>query len=206
MRTIRRSGEHEIEVKKSRFRCALARVTSEDEAREFIHARRRQHHDARHHCSAFVLGDGASTQRSSDDGEPAGTAGVPMLEVLRRNELTNTVAVVTRWFGGVKLGAGGLVRAYGTVVADALDHVGLAQRRPMRIVHITTGHLTAGKWENDLRAAGHRVADVEYGDAVRIEVHVPDDSVADFEAWLAESTGGDAVTTRGALIHVVVDL
>lgn len=203
MRTVRGFGEHEHEVKKSRFLCALARVGSEDEAREFIRNRRKAHHDARHHCSAFVLGDEASTQRSSDDGEPAGTAGVPMLEVLRRNDLTNTVAVVTRWFGGVKLGAGGLVRAYGTAVSEALDHVGLAERRPMRIVHLTTPHETAGKLENDLRAAGHRVADVEYGDQARIAVHVPDETVPDFETWLAETTGGVAHAVQGDLIHVL---
>lgn len=101
MRTIRQAGEFELEVKKSRFLCALARVTSESEAREFVQSRRKLHHDARHHCSAFVLGDLGEIQKSSDDGEPAGTAGVPMLEVLRRNELTNTAAVVTRYFGGV---------------------------------------------------------------------------------------------------------
>ncbi|QGK71722.1 YigZ family protein [Allosaccharopolyspora coralli] len=206
MRTVRRFGEHELEVKKSRFLCAVARVTSEDEAREFIRGRRKAHHDARHHCSAFVLGDEASTQRSSDDGEPAGTAGGPMLEVLRRNDLTNTVAVVTRWFGGVKLGAGGLVRAYGSAVSETLENVGLAERRPVRIMHIATRHETAGKLENDLRVAGHHVADVEYGDKARIAVHVPDETVPDFETWLAEATGGDAHAARGDLIHVLHEL
>ncbi len=206
MRTVRDFGDHELEVKKSRFLCAVARVASEEEAREFIRARRKAHHDARHHCSAFVLGDEATTQRSSDDGEPAGTAGVPMLEVLRRNDLTNTVAVVTRWFGGVKLGAGGLVRAYSTAVSEALDHVGLAERRPVRVVHLATRHETAGKLENDLRAAGHHVADVEYSDKARLAIHVPDDAVPDFETWLAEVTGGDAQALRGDLIHVLHDL
>ncbi len=93
MRTLRQAGEQEREIKKSRFICSLTPVTSEQEAREVIAQRKRVHHEARHNCSAFVLGDRGEIQKSSDDGEPAGTAGVPMLEVLRRNEITNTVAV-----------------------------------------------------------------------------------------------------------------
>ena len=110
MRTIRENGEHELEIKRSRFLCALARVDSDEAAREFIAERRKLHHEARHHCTAYVLDEGRA-QRSNDDGEPAGTAGAPMLEVLRRNEITGVVAVVSRYFGGVLLGAGGLVRA-----------------------------------------------------------------------------------------------
>ncbi|QUH05366.1 YigZ family protein [Saccharopolyspora erythraea] len=205
MRTIRQAGEFELEVKKSRFLCALARVTSESEAREFVQSRRKLHHDARHHCSAFVLGDLGEIQKSSDDGEPAGTAGVPMLEVLRRNELTNTAAVVTRYFGGVLLGAGGLVRAYGGAVSAALEHVGLLERRPVRIVSTTVDHPQAGKLENDLRSAGHRITGVEYGERVRIDIGVGESSVAEFEAWLAEATGGSASMVLGDLTHAEVE-
>ncbi|GAA4853426.1 YigZ family protein [Saccharopolyspora rosea] len=204
MRTIRRSGEHEIEIRKSRFLCALARVGTEEEAREFVRERRRLHHEARHHCSAFVLGDDGRIQKSSDDGEPAGTAGVPMLEVLRRNEVTNAVAVVSRYFGGVLLGAGGLVRAYGGAVSAALDELGLVERRPMRVVRTTVDHAAAGRLENDLRSAGHRVADVDYRDVVRIRVHVPESDVDEFRAWLAETTGGAAAVELGEVVHAEV--
>src|SRR5690606_33095353 len=102
-------GEAEIEVKRSRFLCTLRRVGTEADARAVVEEMRRQHWDARHHCSAFVLGPDGALQRSSDDGEPAGTAGAPMLEVLRGHGVSDVVAVVTRWFGGVLLGAGGLV-------------------------------------------------------------------------------------------------
>ena len=101
----------EIEVRRSRFVCDLERVETEAEAREFIEAVRASSRDARHHCTAFVLGPGGETQRSNDDGEPSGTAGAPMLEVLRGRQVSDVVAVVTRWFGGVLLGTGGLFRA-----------------------------------------------------------------------------------------------
>lgn len=201
MRTIKRSGEHEIEVRRSRFICSLARVTEESEAREFIGLQRKTHHDARHHCSAFVLGDSGEIQKSSDDGEPAGTAGVPMLEVLRRNEITNAVAVVTRYFGGVLLGAGGLVRAYGGAVSAALEHVGTLQRRPVRVLLVEADYVLAGRLDNDLRSAGYQVADTSYDTAVRFHVHVPVEDVDGFHAWLAESTGGAAQAAEGPLVH-----
>ncbi|RKT84834.1 uncharacterized protein, YigZ family [Saccharopolyspora antimicrobica] len=204
MRTITQSGEHELEVKKSRFRCALARVTDEAQAREFIQQRRKLHHDARHHCSAFVLGDLGEIQKSSDDGEPAGTAGVPMLEVLRHNEVTNAVAVVTRYFGGVLLGAGGLVRAYGGAVSAALEHVRLVERRPVRTVTTEVDYLLAGKLDNDLRSAGYQVVDTEYQDVVRFHVNVPVSEVDAFGTWLAETTGGTAEATPGALTYAEV--
>jgi uncharacterized YigZ family protein len=206
MRTIKRDGEHELEAKKSRFLCGLARVGSEAEARDFIQQKRKLYHDARHHCSAFVLGDDAEVQRSSDDGEPAGTAGIPMLEVLRRNEITNTVAVVTRYFGGVLLGAGGLVRAYGGAVSEALEHVGLLERRPVRIVSTTVDYLVAGKLENDLRSSGHHVADVAYTDQVRFDVHVAESDLPSFSAWLAEATAGTATVTTGDLTYTEISL
>lgn len=205
MRTIRSAGEHEIEIKKSRFRCALARVSTAEEARAFVQQRRREHHSARHHCSAYVLGAAGETQKSSDDGEPAGTAGVPMLEVLRRHEVTDVVAVVTRYFGGVLLGAGGLVRAYSGAVSAALDALGLVERRPMRVVSTVVDYSLAGRLENELRSSCYPVADVHYGVDVRFDVQVPEGDVPAFEVWLAEATGGAATGTVGELTHVEVE-
>ncbi|MEU6127552.1 YigZ family protein [Saccharopolyspora sp. NPDC047091] len=204
MRTIRRSGEFELEIKRSRFLCALSRADSEERAREFVAQRRKLHHDARHHCSAYVLDVDGRTQRSSDDGEPAGTAGVPMLEVLRHNEITRVVAVVSRYFGGTLLGAGGLVRAYGGAVSAALEQVGLAELRPMRLVSTTVDYLVAGKLENDLRSHGFSVSDVDYSERVRFVVQVPADDVEDFGRWLAEATGGAAEPVLGELVHAEV--
>ncbi|GAA2273203.1 MULTISPECIES: YigZ family protein [Kitasatospora] len=205
--TIRHSGTHEIEIKKSRFICHLARVADEDEAQAFIAGIRKQYWDARHNCTAFVVGGEQPRERSSDDGEPGGTAGVPMLEVLRRRGLTDTVAVVTRYFGGIKLGAGGLVRAYGSAVSEAIDSVGLLERRPVLLLVVAVDHTRAGRLENDLRAAGYVVRDLAYEAAgVRIEVGVPEPELTAFHAWLAEATGGgaEAVESGRAFVEVPV--
>ena len=126
MYTISRDYRKEIVIEKSRFICSLKKVHSEAEAQEFIKAVKKEFWDATHNCSAYIVDDLA--QRSSDDGEPSGTAGIPMLEVLRKNGLTETAAVVTPYFGGIKLGAGGLVRAYSGSVAGAVKEAGLAQK------------------------------------------------------------------------------
>ncbi|MFF8775136.1 YigZ family protein [Kitasatospora sp. NPDC015120] len=203
--TIRGAGTHELEIKKSRFICHLARVADEDEAQAFIAGIRKQYWDARHNCTAFVVGDEQRRERSSDDGEPGGTAGVPMLEVLRRRGVTDTVAVVTRYFGGIKLGAGGLVRAYGGAVSEALDEVGLLERRPVALLAVTADHTRAGRVENDLRAAGFTVSDLAYEAAgVRIEVGVPEPEVAAFHTWLAEATGGTSAAVAAGRTYVEV--
>lgn len=129
-----------------------------------------------------------------------------MLETLRRNEVTNVVAVVSRYFGGVLLGAGGLVRAYGGAVSAALEQVGTAELRPVRLVSTTVDYALAGKLENALRSAGHRIGDVDHGDAVRFDVHVPDADVAGFETWLSETTAGAATAERGPLLRAEADL
>ena len=203
--TIRASGSHEIEIRKSRFICHLARVPDEDGAQAFIASIRKQYWDARHNCTAFVVGEDQRRERSSDDGEPGGTAGVPMLEVLRRRGLTDTAAVVTRYFGGIKLGAGGLVRAYGAAVSEAVDAVGLLERRPVALFAVPAGHTRAGRLENDLRVAGYAVRDLTYeASGVQIEVGVPDGAVTEFQAWLAEATGGASRAVPAGRDHVEV--
>jgi uncharacterized YigZ family protein len=193
--SVAREGGHEIEIKRSRFLCALAPVTSEDAARAFVAARRRADPGARHHCSAFVLGPDGRTQRSSDDGEPAGTAGTPMLEVLRRRELTDTVAVVTRYFGGVLLGAGGLVRAYGQAVSDALAVVGVLEHRRLELVEVAVGYDRAGRLENDLRASQYVLHATRFDELARFEIGVAPGESGTFTSWLADLTHGEAGTT-----------
>ncbi|HEL2057919.1 TPA: YigZ family protein [Streptococcus suis] len=126
-KTIKADGIVEEEIKKSRFICFMKRVTSEEEAREFINSIKKEHYKANHNCSAFVLGENMAIKRTSDDGEPSGTAGVPMLTVLENHQLTNVVIVVTRYFGGIKLGAGGLIRAYAGAVAKAVKEIGMVE-------------------------------------------------------------------------------
>lgn len=188
--TLARDGEAEIEVKRSRFLCTLARVEDEEAARAVVERMRRQHWDARHHCSAFVLGPSGALQRSSDDGEPSGTAGAPMLEVLRGRGVSDVVAVVTRWFGGVLLGAGGLVRAYGDAVRAGLDEVGLLTRELVGELRVDLDHADAGRVEGELRARGVAVLDVEYADVVSLLLGVPPEGEGRVRAAVAELTGG----------------
>ncbi len=191
--TIARDGQSEIEVKRSRFLATLARAEDEAAARAVVERLRREHWDARHHCSAFVLGPGAELQRSSDDGEPAGTAGAPMLEVLRGREVSDVVAVVTRWFGGVLLGAGGLVRAYGDAVRAALDEVGLQRRSLLTEWVVELGHAEAARAESELRARGVAVVDVSYAATVILRLGVPPVDVDRLHGLVAELSGGRAL-------------
>jgi len=190
--TVARAAEAEIEVKRSRFRCAVRRVADEAAARAVVDEMRKLHWDARHHCSAFVLGPSAEVQRSSDDGEPAGTAGAPMLEVLRGAEVSDTVAVVTRWFGGVLLGAGGLVRAYGDAVRAGLDAAGTLRRELVTEVALDLPHADAGRVEGELRQRGVDVLDTHWGTSVRLLLGVPERRADALAATVAELTGGSA--------------
>ena len=196
-RTLAREGVHESEINRSRFLCALGPVADEREAQEFVARVRKEHPTATHNCFAYVLGADASVQKASDDGEPGGTAGVPMLQMLLRREMRYVVAVVTRYYGGVKLGAGGLIRAYGGVVGEALDELGTVTRQRFRLATVTVDHQRAGKLENDLRATGRAVRDVRYAETVTIGIGLPDSDVPAFRAWLADSTAGTAVLELG---------
>ena len=196
--TIAGAAEAEIEVKRSRFRCTLRRVEDEAAARAIVDALRRELWDARHHCSAFRLGPPPQpVERSSDDGEPAGTAGAPMLDVLRGHAgegVSDVVAVVTRWFGGTLLGAGGLVRAYGDAVRAALDESGTLRRSLVREHLLDLDHADAGRVESDLRARGVMVLDTSYGAHVTLLLGVPLDREERLATVLAELTGGQAET------------
>ncbi|MFJ3905601.1 YigZ family protein [Streptomyces sp. NPDC090025] len=196
-RTLAAEGVHESEINRSRFLCALAPVADEREAQEFVARIRREHPTATHNCFAYVIGADASVQKASDDGEPGGTAGVPMLQMLLRREMRYVAAVVTRYYGGVKLGAGGLIRAYGGVVGEALDALGTVTRHRYRLATVTVDHLRAGKLQNDLRSTGRSVREVHYGAAVTIEIGLPDADVAQFEGWLADATAGTATFELG---------
>ncbi|MFD4375521.1 YigZ family protein [Streptomyces sp. NPDC058486] len=196
-RTLAREGVHETEINRSRFLCALAPVADEREAQEFVARIRREHPTASHNCFAYVLGADASVQKASDDGEPGGTAGVPMLQMLLRREMRYVAAVVTRYYGGVKLGAGGLIRAYGGVVGEALDALGTITRQRYRLATVTVDHQRAGKLENDLRSTGRAVREVRYAEAVTIEIGLPDADVPAFRSWLADVTAGTATVELG---------
>ena len=199
---------HEIEIKRSRFITVLRRADTEEAARDLVAGLRREFDGARHHCSAFILGPDRDIQRSSDDGEPSGTAGVPMLDALARREtapgvadLSDVSAVVVRYFGGVLLGAGGLVRAYSESVSAALERAPLVRRSRLRICSASVPHASAGRLENDLRAAGFVMAETTYGaqDTV-LRLAVPDDAAelsAATECVLSLTAGRTGLTPAG---------
>ncbi|MBF4137706.1 MULTISPECIES: YigZ family protein [Streptomyces] len=196
-RTVAREGVHETEINRSRFLCTLAPAATEEEAQAVIARVRRAHADATHNCYAYVIGADASVQKAADDGEPGGTAGVPMLQMLLRRDIRYAVAVVTRYYGGVKLGAGGLIRAYGGSVGEALDALGTRTRRRFRLASVTVGHERAGRLQNDLRAAGRIIRDVHYGERVTLDIGLPDAEVDAFRGWLADATAGEAEFRAG---------
>jgi uncharacterized YigZ family protein len=199
--TIAVPVEQEIVIRKSRFRTRIEPVASVEEAETVIAGIRKRAWDANHNCTAMVTGLLGDQARSSDDGEPSGTAGVPMLEVLRRRELTDVVAVVTRYFGGVKLGAGGLVRAYSSAVSETLDLASLVRRAALTQVHIEVPHADAGRYDNLLRDwAGHHGATLgepQYGSLAQLEVWVPAESLARLHDDLAAASSGDVVPVVG---------
>ena len=186
MFTIVKDFRQEIVIEKSRFICTLKKVHSEAEAQEFIKTIKKDFWDATHNCSAYIVDEMA--QRSSDDGEPSGTAGLPMLEVLRKNKLTNTAAVVTRYFGGIKLGAGGLVRAYTNSVAEAVKATGIAQKVLVSKFSFIYDLNEVGKILNILyQQQLFEIADVEYGLKAKVILKMKDSDKEAAETWLTES-------------------
>lgn len=196
--TLKTIVEHESEVRRSRFVCAIAPASSVEEAAEFIAERRRLHAGATHNCTAYVIGE--RLQKGDDDGEPGGTAGTPMVQALVGRGYSDVVAVVTRYFGGILLGAGGLVRAYGSAVTETLDRADPIRMVPAKLVHVFVAHDQAGRVENDLRASAYPVQDVVYAQRVRFSVAVED--VSRFTDWIATLTAGRAAVEVISDIHV----
>lgn len=189
-RTIAGEAQGQIEIKRSIFLARVVRTGSEDAARAVIDRARAEHPQARHHCTAMVLGPQGRLERSNDDGEPAGTAGAPMLEVLRGAQLSDVVAVVTRWFGGTLLGAGGLVRAYSDSLRAAVEQARIVRREPRAEYVLRLSHAEAGRVENDLRSRQVHVLGAEYAAEVTLQLAVAPEEEGALEALLGELTGG----------------
>lgn len=200
-RTIKEDNQHEVEIKKSRFICFLKRIETEEEAKAFIQQIKKEHWKANHNCSAFVLGDHHEIQRSSDDGEPSGTAGVPMLEVLKKNDLINVCAVVTRYFGGTKLGAGGLIRAYSGSVAQAIVHTGIVEGRLQQEVFVQLDYSNWGKMENFIASENLAGKDTQFTDRVVVTCMVDENQVDDFEAQVTDLLNGQVSFTTGEVTY-----
>lgn len=156
----------ELEIKKSRFLCYLHKSFSEADAKDFIQKIKKLHPNARHHCYAFIIGEHNELQRSNDDGEPQGTAGVPMLECLANRKMQDTIAVTVRYFGGIKLGAGGLIRAYAKSVSHALDQAVITQKQNRLVYRMTFSYELVGRLDHYSRQNDVAVLDKDYGEQV----------------------------------------
>ena len=190
--TVKGYGESEIVISKSRFLTYIDRVETEEEALLFIDRIKKMHHQATHNCSAYLIGEHDQIQKANDDGEPSGTAGVPMLEVLKKQGLKDTVVVVTRYFGGIKLGGGGLIRAYGKATTEGLMAAQVVERKLHHAMKIAIDYTWLGKVENEIRGSNYTLDEIRYLDGVEIIVSVLKEEEETFRNWVTEMTNGQA--------------
>ena len=203
-RTIKENGQVQEEIKKSRFICHAKRVYSEEEARDFITAIKKEHYKATHNCSAFIVGERSEIKRTSDDGEPSGTAGVPMLGVLENHNLTNVCVVVTRYFGGIKLGAGGLIRAYAGSVALAVKEIGIIEIKEQAGIAIQMSYAQYQEYSSLLKEHNLMELDTNFTDQVDTMIYVDKEEKENIKAALVEFFNGKITLTDQGLREVEV--
>lgn len=203
-RTIKEDGQVQEEIKKSRFICHAKRVYSEEEARDFITAIKKEHYKATHNCSAFIVGERSEIKRTSDDGEPSGTAGVPMLGVLENHNLTNVCVVVTRYFGGIKLGAGGLIRAYAGSVALAVKEIGIIEIKEQAGIAIQMSYAQYQEYSNFLKEHNLMELETTFTDQIDTMIYVNKEEKENIKAALVEFFNGKVTLTDQGLREVEV--
>ena len=203
-RTIKEDGQVQEEIKKSRFICHARRVYSEEEARDFITAIKKEHYKATHNCSAFIVGERSEIKRTSDDGEPSGTAGVPMLGVLENHNLTNVCVVVTRYFGGIKLGAGGLIRAYAGSVALAVKEIGIIEIKEQAGIQIHMTYAQYQEYGNFLKEHNLIELETNFTDQVDTMIFIDKEKKDGIKADLIEFFNGKVTLTDKGLREVEV--
>ncbi|MBP2630486.1 MAG: hypothetical protein H6Q70_1114 [Firmicutes bacterium] len=203
-KTIKGYAEAEYEISKSRFLAFIERANTEAEAIFFINKIKKLHWEARHNSSAYIIGNRGQIQKADDDGEPSGTAGKPILEVLKKNELKDVVIVITRYFGGIKLGAGGLIRAYGKATSLGLDAAQIVKKVQYIRFAIDIDYTLLGTLENNLRLNHYMVEDKLFTDKVRLLVFVE----KGFEDKLIESitnwTSSNCVLTELDTVYLEI--
>ena len=200
--TINEYGDKTVIIRKSEFIGYAKRVTSEVEAIDFINLIKKKHHNATHNCSAYIIGEHDEVQKANDDGEPSGTAGKPILEVIKKNQIKDTVIVVTRYFGGILLGAGGLIRAYGQSASEAILAAGIIERTLHTIISIIVDYTWLGKIENELNNRGYTIKNIDYLDHVTLYVLAEVDQEEHLEKLITNLTNGQAKLDRKEQIYV----
>lgn len=203
-KTIKEDGQVQEEIKKSRFICHAKRVYSEEEARDFITAIKKEHYKATHNCSAFIIGERSEIKRTSDDGEPSGTAGIPMLGVLENHNLTNVCVVVTRYFGGIKLGAGGLIRAYAGSVALAVKEIGIIEIKEQAGIAIQMSYTQYQEYSNFLKEHDLMELETNFTEQVDTMIYVDKEEKENIKAALVEFFHGKVTLTDQGLREVEV--
>jgi len=190
-------GTSYYEIQKSKFYTYTAHVEDEAAAREFVQRIKKKHFDARHNCSAWILGHDSSQQKSNDDGEPGGTAGNPILEAIKQHGLTNIVVVVTRYFGGIKLGAGGLIRAYNHSASLGIEATPQVEVKPFSRVAVELDYTMLGTVENWVRSNNVRTEETEYTDRVKVNLLIEPNDVEAVQRELVDLTSGRGVIHVG---------
>lgn len=205
-REVYQDGVGEIVEKKSRFIATVRKIASEEEATRFIEEMKKKYWDATHNCSAIVLGERSEISRCSDDGEPSGTAGRPMLEVLLGEEIRNVAVVVTRYFGGTLLGTGGLVRAYGRAVKEGLAQCLIIEKTLAERLLIETDYNGIGKVQYIIGKNGYSVVSTEYTEKVMIDVLIPALEADRARTELVEATNGQIkISKKDSVYYAVIE-
>ncbi len=200
--TVSGSGEAEIEIQKSRFIAYVQRAEQEETAVAFVEKIRKKHWNATHNCFAYIIGENDQWQKADADGEPSGTAGKPILEIIKKNQLKDTVIVVTRYFGGIKLGAGGLIRAYGKSASAGLKAVGVAERQNYTRIGVEIDYTFLGMLENQLRLQEYRIEDKIFTDKIKLIVLEKVGKEELLEQKVIDWTAGQATLSREGQVYV----
>jgi uncharacterized YigZ family protein len=195
--TVAKRAEKEIVIKKSRFIAYISPTSSENDAEAFIEEIKKKHRDAAHNIFAYIIGDKMLIQRASDDGEPSGTAGKPTLEVIKNKKLTNITVVVTRYFGGIKLGTGGLIRAYSRSAAEGIEKAGEVIKKIHKLIIIKIDYSLFGSVQRVIEETGYKIEDVEYTDKVSIKIFVPEKDSQKFIKHVIDLTNDRAEVNTG---------
>ncbi|MCO7124984.1 YigZ family protein [Sporolactobacillus shoreicorticis] len=192
----------ETEIKRSRFICSVHPVETETDAEQFIQNMRKEHWKANHNCFAYIIGKKQEIQKASDDGEPSGTAGVPILDVLKRRGVCNVLVVVTRYFGGIKLGTGGLIRAYAHAASAGLNAAEVVKKVPSEQWTVTVDYHLSGTLENKLRESAYIIKKIHYSDKVSFDLYASQEDGQAFLNWVTDLTNGQAETKKSHELYL----
>lgn len=204
--TIKQAHTIENVINKSRFIAHIKPISSEDEAKAFINEIKQTHKEANHNCSAYTVGDQMNIQKANDDGEPSGTAGVPMLEILKKLDIHDVCVVVTRYFGGIKLGGGGLIRAYSGAVRDVIYDIGRVELRDAVPTTVTINYDLTGKFEYELASTSYFLRDTTYTDKVSYQIDVVQSEYDNFIDFLNRNTAGNFELHEGNVKKLPFDI